>query len=116
MAEKNENWQTVLNSDRYMVSDHGNVVDLKQMKYYPLKTVKRGYPVAYVDGGYRTVHSLIFEAFKQELPKDEGGYCHIKTWVIDHIDNNKNNPYVGNLQLLTYSQNTEKYHRDDKQK
>lgn len=56
---------------------------------------------------YPRVHQLVWESFNGPVPQG---------FVIDHCDGNKYNNHLSNLQLLTPSENTRKYHRIDKHK
>jgi hypothetical protein len=56
---------------------------------------------------YFRVHRLIWEAFNGTIPD---GY------VVDHINGDKKDNRLENLQLLTWSENLLKYHRVDKLK
>lgn len=99
-------WMPVLNSERYLISNYGDLVDTENWVYKPFtvpnsRYVNEVYPSHTVGKDRRLVHHLVFEAFKQEIPKQ----CEL---VVDHVDENKSNPFVGNLQLITKSQNTSK--------
>ena len=48
---------------------------------------------------YYRVSRFVFECFKGEIPVDK---------EVDHIDNNKKNNSISNLQLLTPKENTRK--------
>lgn len=51
---------------------------------------------------YFRLHRLVWQTFAGCIPD---------THVVDHIDNNKSNNKLNNLQLLTWSENTIKYHK-----
>ena len=53
------------------------------------------------------VHRLVYEAFNRTLPKFEfkgKGHCD-EVWEINHIDENKQNNRIENLELVTKTQN-----------
>ena len=52
---------------------------------------------------YITVHKIVFETFKGDIPND---------LTIDHIDNNCKNNNINNLQLLTREENAVKRTKD----
>ena len=60
------------------------------------KREKDVYPRIRIDGSTIRVHRLVVETFCGKIPD---GY------VIDHIDDDKHNPALGNLQLFTNSEN-----------
>lgn len=108
----------------YFVSNMGNVFSVRrspqrnpQSKLYKLKPWDK-HPTGYLNIGmynepgiknktYRRVHRLVWEAFNGKIPK---GY------VIDHINNNKKDNRLENLQLMTVGDNIRKYHQIDKLK
>lgn len=93
-----EEWKTIGGYERYEVSNLGTVRRGNKILHGAI--LKTGY----INYGlwkentfcWRTGHSLVAEAFIGERP--EG-------FVIDHIDNNKQNNCLDNLRYITYSQN-----------
>ena len=62
--------------------------------------VSTGYHVSQLPGhGTESVHRLVWKQKNGDIPKDK---------FVDHIDNNKGNNSITNLQLLTNSENTRK--------
>lgn len=91
----------------YQVSDKGNIKSLKQNKETVLKPSidKKGYYKVslYKEGESRKVyiHRLVIRAFKGEIPKG-------KNLVVDHIDNDKTNNELDNLQVISNRENLSK--------
>lgn len=85
----------------YYIDEEGNVYRKnKKMKTYDNGT---GYMQVKLRKGKerynRYVHRLVWEAFKFPIPK---GY------EINHIDHNKKNNFLSNLELVTHSENLHK--------
>lgn len=91
----------------YQVSNKGNVKSLKQNKETILKVSTEGdkyYRVAlYKDGKGKKfyVHRLVIQAFKGDIPKG-------RNLVVDHIDYNKTNNKLDNLQVISNRENLSK--------
>ena len=108
-------WKEVLNMDEiykdyyykgtktnYMISNKGNVYSKNIKRNLKLTPNTRGYlRVAIHIPGERThvvsVHSMVIETFKGPKPSPE--------YQIDHIDGDKSNNYVENLEWVTASEN-----------
>lgn len=102
----------------YQISNYGNVKSLDRLakhsegnlrkvkgKTLKLNTNTKGYYTVNLnkEGSYktRTIHQLVAESFLDHIPC---GY----NLVIDHIDNNKLNNRVDNLQLISNRENSSK--------
>ena len=88
----------------YFISEHGTVYSLNRNKFIVRTFNWRNYPtVAIVDNsGYRSpkkVHRLVYLTYCGKLDD---------SLVIDHKDNNKQNPYYKNLQQISQKENYEK--------
>tara|TARA_R100000951_G_C2552280_1_gene152869 strand:+ start:83 stop:628 length:546 start_codon:yes stop_codon:yes gene_type:complete len=87
----------------YSVSDHGNVYNHRTNRV--LKANNSGYPIVNLckDSKRKShhIHKLVAMAFLDHMP---GGY----TTIVDHIDNDKTNNHISNLQLTTVRHNTSK--------
>jgi len=86
----------------YEIYENGEVYSIKAKKYMKQRIHKSGHlRVDLIDINKkiitRTIHSLVYQAFYNELV--------IKPFVVDHIDNNKNNNHYLNLQKITNTQN-----------
>lgn len=106
-------WRTIKGYEgRYQVSNTGLLRKTDSLKILKIQPTGRDYKSG---GGYktksfwskgkkhtRTVHSLVLEAFVGKRPK--GYQC-------NHIDGNKHNNFVSNLEWMTPSQNMK--HRYD---
>lgn len=86
----------------YVILDDGSILN-KDGSIKSLKINRKGYLFTnfYYNNKLRchVVHRVIWKAFNGEIPE---GY------EIDHIDNNRQNNQLSNLQLLTKSQNNQK--------
>lgn len=113
-----EEWKDVINYEGlYQVSNLGRIKSLARIVQgtfknynYKCKILKPGintkghlYVNLYKDKKpkTRTIHQLVAEAFLNHLP------CKFEL-VVDHIDNNKNNNCVTNLQIVTQRENLSK--------
>jgi hypothetical protein len=88
-----------LHKSGYFISNKGRIKGIK-VEYLSLAKSNAGYLVTGLpsEKGYSwyLVHRAVYETFVGEIPKD---------MVINHIDGNKLNNYITNLELVTYSQN-----------
>lgn len=102
-----EIWKTIIGNEDYQVSSLGNVKSLKHGKQRILKggINSRGYHcVGLCKGGVqkeRTVHQLVAIHFLNHLPSG-------LELIIDHIDGNKKNNRLDNLQIVTNRFNASK--------
>ena len=121
---KREELRNIENYPDYFVGEFGNVYSTRVSpklnptgRFYKLK-LWDAHPSGYLNAGiynqpgvknkhYYRVHRLIWEAFNGPIPD---GY------VVDHINGDKKDNRLENLQLLTWSENLLKYHRVDKLK
>ena len=91
----------------YLASKCGKILSLKWNKKRILKFRKTGnnYLIfCFCENNKKRdylIHRFVFECFKGEIPVDK---------QVDHIDNDKSNNQIINLQLLTPSENTRKNH------
>lgn len=102
----NEEWKTVKGFERYLVSNHGRVksicnkveIVMRQQLHY------RGYKVLWLYNGSRKkvfVHRLVAEVFLENPDEKE---------VVNHIDSDKANNHITNLEWMTFSENTQYYY------
>jgi hypothetical protein len=96
----------------YKVCNFGRVMSVKFGKQKILKNRlnKRGYYqiILWKNGVYKNyrVHLLVARAFLPPCPGDYGSGAHL--WQIDHINEDKTNNRVSNLQWLKGSENWKK--------
>ena len=93
----------------YKVSNRGNIVSLKNNNYRLLKIIigNHGYPVINLHKSgvkkTRLIHQLVAEAFI-------GHVVDGLVLVVNHIDFNKQNNIVSNLEIVTQRENSNKKH------
>lgn len=112
----NEIWKPVVNYDGYFSTAY-EVSNLGRIKSLPRHNTKGCITKLYVNpkNGYVyvglalcemkrnvRVHTLVMEAFNPCPVKKEG---YDKNWTIDHIDGNKENNRLSNLEWVTQSEN-----------
>lgn len=102
MAVIRDKWRSVLDSnDEYRVSRFGDVYSMRRHNRLAGYLNPGGYPVVCISiKGKRRVcliHRLVYEAFNGPLPVG---------MVINHIDGNKKNFELGNLEAVTPADNT----------
>lgn len=108
-------WKTINNFPDYSISHTGEVISTKNnLNKLLKKTVSSDgyYRVNLYKGGIastKKVHLLVWDAFGN---KPRNG----RKLQVDHIDNNKLNNNIKNLQLLSNRENTRKYFIDIKNK
>ena len=91
----------------YLASKNGKILSIKWNKKRILKlhTLRNGYLYfgLHINNTQKNylVHRFVYETFKGKIPSDK---------QTDHIDNNKENNSLSNLQLLSPSENTKKSH------
>jgi hypothetical protein len=97
--------------DNYMISKDGEIFSFISGRIMKLSKNKQGYltvklKISETESRTFNVHSLVFKTFKPEL------YDLVKRryLVIDHIDDDKSNPRLDNLQAITHKDNIIKYH------
>ena len=90
-----ETWKKIEGFEDYLVSDKGRV---KRLKVLTLNVGNSGYKTANIRGNTKTVHRLVASAF---IPNPKNKRC------VNHIDGNKLNNNVNNLQWVTHKENTQ---------
>ena len=93
--------EVVRYKEKYLVSDKGDV--FKENKKYTIKkkqaTNKYGYKVTKINGKQERVHRIVMEAFHGE-----------SDLTVDHIDGNKENNNLNNLEYVTQAENVKRFH------
>ena len=87
----------------YGAKEDGTILNLKTMRCRKLAPHKNGYLVLQVwkNGKPKNylVHRFVFECFRGDIPSD---------LQVDHVDNDKQNNCIDNIQLLTPAENCQK--------
>lgn len=91
-----EEWRSIFDGD-YIVSNYGRVASLRYVVLKPNYAVK-GYARVRIHGKRYLVHRLVGEAF---IPNPEGKP------QINHIDMDKKNNHVDNLEWVTALENNQ---------
>ena len=79
----------------YFVSNYGRVKGKRKPFLKPSDS--NGYYVVSINGKQKKVHRLVVETFISEISK---GYC------VNHIDGDKKNNFLENLEIVTFKENT----------
>lgn len=89
------------NFNDYIIFDNGSIFSIKTRKFLGLKEQPNGYLMCTLtsDAGVKStvyVHRIIYQAFNGPIPKG---------MVINHLDENKLNNNLDNLQICTIKEN-----------
>lgn len=104
---ENEIWRKVIGYEDYLVSNFGRIKSLKYNKerIVKLSIRKNGYVCLHLSFKSniktRNVHQLVAESFLNHIP------CGMKL-VVNHIDRNRQNNNLCNLEIITNKENTSK--------
>lgn len=107
-----EQWKnlTIPGYEHFMISNQGRVYNSRMKKLIAIGDNGRGYKNCKIKSNGKTltlyIHRLVAEAF---LPNWD------KELQVNHIDKNKNNNTVSNLEMVTDSQNKKHSHEEYKQ-
>ena len=97
-------WKTI--DKRYRISNKGTIYDLKyNCLVKPFLNSKGYWQVRlYIHGKIRIgfIHRLVFGMFGKNIPDG---------MVINHIDHNKRNNNINNLELVSQSENMKAYYK-----
>jgi hypothetical protein len=104
---------SIQNFSNYLIYNNGDIYSVKRNIFLKPRYDKNGYArVGIVSDDKKNItlrlHQLVCMAYLDfELEGTSGSKL-----VIDHIDNNKNNNYLHNLQIITREQNSRKDHKN----
>lgn len=93
-----EEWKFICNKKKKeMISNKGRYKSRsnKLPHFGTLKTT--GYHFVVISGKNSQINRLVYSIFKEEIPEN---------YVVNHIDGNKQNNYVENLEAITYKENS----------
>lgn len=98
-----ECWVNIIDWPLYLVSNYGRVINKRTKRLLKIHISNNGYP--YVNlwkqgkGTTLQVHQIVFYSFYPEFDKQD------KTYVVNHIDGNKRNNCLQNLERITRQEN-----------
>lgn len=95
---KGEEWKPVVEHPSYIVSNKGRIKN-KLGKFLKPHVHKSGYVIIAIDGKTLYLHKLVKESFCGETPRG---------MEIDHIDCNKLNNSLYNLEFVTHQDNMQR--------
>ena len=97
-----EKWVPIIGYSNYKISNCGRILNINTGKLKKTPLDNKGYPSTSLwekgKGKTYQVHRIEFQSF---FPKEE-----LEGFVINHIDGNKTNNSLSNLEKATYSQNS----------
>ena len=95
-----ENWVEIDDYPNYLVSDHGRVFGKRTNTLLKVRLDAYGYPMVAIrnENGPKTAktHRLVIEAFLESIPMG---------FEVNHIDGDKTNNHLSNLEVITHSEN-----------
>lgn len=107
-----ENWKTIPGYENYAISDAGTVKSLRFNRLLKPANSDSGYLYVNLVSNKITkstaVHKLVIENFGPAKSEEN---C-----VVDHIDGNKNNNSIKNLQWVSFKENTLRYYDNSDKK
>lgn len=95
--DPSKEWKFVKNTDKYKVSNHGDVFSIKNNKMMTKSKNFNDYYHVTIDKKKCPIHRLVYDAFKN-LSGD-------KNLVIDHIDRDRGNNHINNLREVSLREN-----------
>ena len=98
-------FKTLIENPRYQINEYGEIWDTKRLKYLKVSKTQHNNPYSFVGiYNYETgkpkiyyVHHLVMKYFGSPKPGDN--------YEIDHLDGDKSNNYVYNLDWVTHKEN-----------
>lgn len=84
--------------DKYVVYEDGEAYSLKRNVWLKKHLNRNGYYQVMINSKREYLHRVVIEAFKGK-----------SVFTVDHVDGNKTNNYLGNLEYVTQAENNKRY-------
>ena len=94
-------WKTIPSYPKYEASSDGQIRNIKKCKLLKQSSIPSGYMRVIIDSQTKLVHRLVADAFYQD-----------KNEIVHHINNDKKDNRVENLEWTTQSYNVKKAYTD----
>ena len=99
ICSEDEDYKIIKGYESYKISNMGRIFSLKTNRYLSLTTRKDGYQRVHLNQESKYVHVLVATAFHGSPPD------HLKRPVVDHINNDKQDNRIENLEWIEFNEN-----------
>lgn len=93
----------IIGFDNYLINEFGEIINIKTGRVLKIQKNKKNYSIIQIsiNGFQKTkfIHRLVYQNFKGVIPEK---------MEINHIDGDKDNNHISNLELTTHKENIEK--------
>lgn len=93
-----EEWKIIRGNEEYLISNYGNALSTKTNKLLELNSLRSGYKSIHINGKALKIHRIVATEFIHNDDPTKN--------VVNHIDGDKLNNHVSNLEWTTLGDNT----------